>query len=191
MKTHKVKAGDTLYKIAQSHGLTLQELLDVNPSIRNPNFIQVGDIINIPTGPSTTTGIDPDDVDVMARTIMGEARGESDQGKIAVGWVIANRVAAGKWYSGSIFEVCRKPYQFSCWNVGDPSLIVITKAKVGDPVFDKCVDIAQQVLSKSAGDPTGGATHYYANYISQPAWAKPPADLTVQIGVHLFYKSVN
>jgi N-acetylmuramoyl-L-alanine amidase len=191
MKAYTVKAGDTLSKVARKNGLTLQVLLDANPSIKNPNFIQVGDIINIPTGMGTAIGIDPDDVDVMARTIMGEARGEIDQGKIAVGWVIVNRVKARKWYSGSIFEVCRKPYQFSCWNVGDPNLSVITKAKAGDPIFDTCVDIAQQVLSKSAGDPTGGATHYYANYISQPAWAKPTADLTVQIGVHLFYKNVS
>jgi N-acetylmuramoyl-L-alanine amidase len=191
MTTYTVKAGDTLYKIARSNGLTLQELLEINPSIRNPNFIQVGDIINIPIGTGTTTGIDPDDVDVMARTIMGEARGESDQGKIAVGWVIVNRVKARKWYSGSIFEVCRKPYQFSCWNVGDPNLSIITRAKAGDSIFDSCVDVAQKVLSQSVGDPAGKATHYYANYISQPAWAKPPAVFTTQIGVHLFYKNVN
>jgi N-acetylmuramoyl-L-alanine amidase len=191
MITYKVKAGDTLYKIAQSNGLTLQELLDVNPSIRNPNFIQVGDIINIPEGMTTTTGIDPDDVDIMARTIMGEARGEPDEGKIAVGWVIANRVSAGKWYSGSVFEVCRKPYQFSCWNIGDPNLSIITKAKIGDPVFDNCLDVARKVLSQSIADPTEIATHYYANYISEPAWAKPPAVFTVQIGVHLFYKNVS
>lgn len=191
MTTYIVKAGDTLYKIARSNGLTLQELLEINPSIRNPNFIQVGDIINIPTGTGTTTGIDPDDVDVVARTIMGEARGESDQGKIAVGWVIANRVVAGKWYSGSVFEVCRKPYQFSCWNVGDPNLSIITRAKAGDPVFDSCIEVAQKVLSQSVGDPTGKATHYYANYISQPAWAKSPAMFTTQIGVHLFYNNVS
>ena len=32
------------------------------------------------------------DVDVLARTIWGEARGEGRAGQIAVGWAIRNRV---------------------------------------------------------------------------------------------------
>jgi N-acetylmuramoyl-L-alanine amidase len=191
MVNHTVVASDTLFKIAQDNGLTLQELLNANPSIRNPNYIQIGDIINIPSSAIASMGLDPDDLDIIARTIMGEARGETDKGKAAVGWVILNRVAARKWYSGSVFEVCRKPFQFSCWNIGDPNLNVIIRAKSGDPDFDNCLRIAQKVLSQSISDPTDGATHYYANYISQPAWAKKPAKLTVQIGVHLFYKNVD
>lgn len=114
MATYTVRAGDTLYKIARNNNLTLQNLLDINPIIKDPNFIQIGDVINIPSTGSTLTGLDPDDVDIIARTIMGEARGESGQGKAAVGHVIVNRTKADKWYSGTIFEVCRKPFQFSC-----------------------------------------------------------------------------
>jgi N-acetylmuramoyl-L-alanine amidase len=195
MTTYTVKSGDTLYQIAHSYGLTLQELLDANPSIRNPNYLQVGDIINISSAGGDSGGmtVDPDDADIMARTIMGEARGEPEQGKIAVGWVILNRAKSGKWFGGGgdIFAVCRKPYQFSCWNPGDPNLSVITRARTGDPVFDQCLAAAQKVLNGSIADPTGGATHYFANYISTPAWAKSPANLTVQIGVHKFYKNVS
>lgn len=194
MTTYTIKSGDTLYVIARDNGLTLQELLDANPSIRNPNYIQVGDIINLPSVVGGGgTSVDPDDADVMARTIMGEARGEPEQGKIAVGWVILNRARSGKWFGGGgdIFAVCRKPYQFSCWDPGDPNLSIITRARAGDPVFDECLAAAKKVLSGSVADPTGAATHYFANYISTPAWAKSPANLTVQIGVHKFYKNVN
>jgi N-acetylmuramoyl-L-alanine amidase len=193
MNTYTVKAGDTLYKIAQNNGLTVQQLLDENPSIKNPNFVQVGDIINIPTGTGSTTGFDPDDIDVMARTIMGEARGESEQGKIAVGWVILNRAKSGKWFGGNgdIFTVCRKPFQFSCWNIGDPNRSIIINAKVGDPDFDKCLSSAKKVLSGSIADPTDEATHYVANYIVAPSWTHPPSKLTVKIGVHNFYKNVS
>ncbi len=42
----------------------------------------------------TQEPVQPQEADVvMARTICGEARGESYQGKIAMGWVIMNRVA--------------------------------------------------------------------------------------------------
>lgn len=50
----KVKAGDTLSKIARSNGLTLAQLLDANPQLKgNPDKINVGDVVNVPDGIST------------------------------------------------------------------------------------------------------------------------------------------
>lgn len=43
-----VKSGDTLSKIAASFGLTVEDLLAVNPQITDPNSIQIGDEIVIP-----------------------------------------------------------------------------------------------------------------------------------------------
>jgi len=48
MMTYTVIRGDTLWHIARIHGLTLQELLAVNPQITNPNLIFPGQVINIP-----------------------------------------------------------------------------------------------------------------------------------------------
>lgn len=44
--THTVAAGDTLSGIAAQYGLTLADLLRVNP-INDPNLIQVGQVINL------------------------------------------------------------------------------------------------------------------------------------------------
>jgi murein DD-endopeptidase MepM/ murein hydrolase activator NlpD len=46
--TYVVKPGDTLSKIAARNGITLAQLLQFNPSIKNPNKISVGDKINLP-----------------------------------------------------------------------------------------------------------------------------------------------
>ena len=46
-KTYTVKAGDTMWAIAGRNGLTLEELVALNPQIRNPNRIYVGDVINL------------------------------------------------------------------------------------------------------------------------------------------------
>jgi len=50
--THIVKKGDNLSKIAQSHGVTLAELLKANPQFsqngRSPNTIFPGENVNIP-----------------------------------------------------------------------------------------------------------------------------------------------
>jgi LysM repeat protein len=47
-RTYKIKAGDSLAKIANKFGVSVQDLLDANPDISNPNNIIVGQIIVIP-----------------------------------------------------------------------------------------------------------------------------------------------
>lgn len=47
--TYTVVTGDTMYKIARQFGISLNQLILANPQIVNPNYIEVGQIINIPT----------------------------------------------------------------------------------------------------------------------------------------------
>jgi N-acetylmuramoyl-L-alanine amidase len=61
------------------------------------------------------------DKQLIALAIYGEARGESMQGKIAVGSVILERVDKKGWMGKTIQEVCLKPYQFSCFLPNDPN----------------------------------------------------------------------
>lgn len=51
---YSVQTGDTLSAIAQKRGVNLQQLIKSNPAITNPNLIQPGQSIKIPT-PSTPT----------------------------------------------------------------------------------------------------------------------------------------
>ena len=46
-KYYTVRCGDTLWGIAQSYGLTLGELLELNPQIKNPNLIYAGNEVRI------------------------------------------------------------------------------------------------------------------------------------------------
>jgi LysM repeat protein len=52
-KLYKIKAGDTLAKIARKNGITVQDILDANPQIPDANHIEVGQIIVIPQPTST------------------------------------------------------------------------------------------------------------------------------------------
>ena len=47
-QVYVIKAGDTLWKMAKRFGITLEELLAANPSIKNPNKISIGQQIVIP-----------------------------------------------------------------------------------------------------------------------------------------------
>ena len=44
---HRVVKGDTLWAIANNYGLSLTELIALNPQIKNPNLIRVGDEVRV------------------------------------------------------------------------------------------------------------------------------------------------
>lgn len=130
-------------------------------------------------------------IDTMARTIWGEARGEPLRGKEAVACVILNRLAAsraragGMWWGNTIVQICRKPYQFSCWNANDPNYRKLLKVDARDRAFATCLRISRRAVAGLLQDVTNGATHYHTSAVS-PSWSRGQ-DTVAQIGSHLFY----
>ena len=55
---HTVLSGETLWKIANNYGVSLQSLIQANPQISNPDNIQVGQVINIPSSMQQQTPIE-------------------------------------------------------------------------------------------------------------------------------------
>lgn len=137
------------------------------------------------------------DIEIAARTVYGEARGEIEKGKIAVAWVIRNRAEHPGWWSrdpndditdDTIEAVCRDPRQFSCWNKDDPNREKILAVNLDSDVFRQCLALTAAVLANLVPDPTGGATHYHVDGV-EPAWARG-RDPDVTIGNHHFYIGV-
>ena len=132
--------------------------------------------------------------DILARTLWGEARGESLAGQIAVAWTIRNRVHDGKaksWWGEGYAGVCLKPWQFSCWNNNDPNYAYLSGAKpIPAAQYAQALKAADQVIAGAVTDPTGGATHYYATTMPKPpTWAQG-AKQTLKLGQHIFFKDV-
>jgi len=132
-------------------------------------------------------------VDTLARTLWGEARGEPVRGIEAVAAVIVNRVRlararGGFWWGDNVVAVCRKPFQFSCWNKDDPNRPKLPAVTEADPAFAVCLRIARRAVSGALPDPTGGCTHYHSRRV-HPAWARDAVP-RVEIGTHLFYDDV-
>ena len=127
-------------------------------------------------------------IETLAKTIYGEARGESIAGKAAVANVIMNRVIKGGWWGDTVEDVCRKPSQFSCWNRGDPNREKIATVNELDPVYVECATIAALAVEGLLIDRTGGATHYHTKSI-KPGWSMSHEPV-YETGNHIFYNSV-
>ena len=132
------------------------------------------------------------EIDVLARTIYGEARGEyhSPEGGlsalIAVGNVVINRVKAQSGYGKSIQEVCLKPFQFSCWNAGDPNRVLLMDEHISDSIFAMCRQVATKVAAEEWPDLTKGSDYYHAFSILPP-WARGQKP-RMRLANHVFYQ---
>jgi N-acetylmuramoyl-L-alanine amidase len=138
---------------------------------------------------------DSRDIDILARTIWGEARGGGYSGMAAVASVIMNRVNLdlnhdGKpdWWGEGVQGVCLKKWQFSCWLENDPNRAKLLAVNERDGLFRQALAIARKAVAGEMKDETKGATHYHAIYMT-PKWAVGKR-WCARIGRHLFYRLV-
>jgi len=131
---------------------------------------------------------DAEDRDYMIRTIVFEAAGEPDEGKIAVAYVILNRIKSGGW-GGSIKDVVTSPWQFEPWMTKREAM---EKLSPNDPSYRDAAQIADGVLAGQMPDPTTGATYFLNPTVvrerrggSLPSWAQGQG---LSIGHHTFYR---
>ena len=101
-------------------------------------------------------------VDLLARVISAEARGEPYSGQVAVGAVILNRVAHPS-FPNTIAGVVYQPGAFTC----------MVDGQFNEPVAESAVRAAREALNGS--DPSGGAIYYFnpATATSSWIWSRP------------------
>ncbi len=126
------------------------------------------------------------DVDTLARTAWGEARGDGPEGMQAVCNVVMNRVRDRRW-PDSAHAVCVQPFQFSMWNTGDPNGEKARAVDRSDPLFADALALADYAVIGRLPDITGGANHYFAPSVVLPGWAAGMAKVA-EIGGHRFMR---
>ena len=100
----------------------------------------------------------------------------------------SNRVHQQTWFGKTIVEVCRKPWQFSCWNEKDPNYKVVTQKTLSDNLFTFCKKVANGLIYKDWPDLTKGSDHYHSSLLPiLPKWTVHQT-AQIQIGRHIFYK---
>lgn len=123
---------------------------------------------------STTKASGDNMVELLARLINGEARGEPYIGQVAVGAVIMNRVKDPS-FPNTIAGVIYQPQQFSC---------------VTDGQFDVAIDENSTVYKAAQDamngvDPTNGALYFYNPSKTKSKWLFSLKTVTT-IGKHVF-----
>jgi N-acetylmuramoyl-L-alanine amidase len=126
--------------------------------------------IGINTGTTATSR--SNDVNLLARLISAEARGEPYTGQVAVGAVVLNRTKHPS-FPHSISGVVYQPGAFTCLSDG----------QFYTDVSDSAYKAAKDALN--GWDPAGGAIYYFnpATATSAWIWSRP---LIVTIGKHRF-----
>jgi len=122
---------------------------------------------------------------VAARTIYGEARGESDLGKLAVACVLRNRIKLGRW-GHTPAAVCMANMQFSCWNQNDPNRKLMLELDDNDLDLARCLFAWRS--SEAGEDPTNGASHYKVRG-THARWAEGVMPCAT-VGHHEFFRDI-
>ena len=121
-------------------------------------------------------GRNASDIQLLARAINGEARGESYEGQVAVGAVILNRVKSSK-FPNTIAGVIYQSGAFTAVSDGQINVPIDEKSTV--------YKAAQDALN--GWDPTNGCIYYFNpdTATSSWIWSRP---IVKKIGKHTFCK---
>ena len=127
---------------------------------------------NVSLAKTTSTS----DIQLMARSINGEARGEPFEGQVAVGAVILNRVKDSR-FPNSISGVIYQPGAFTAVSDGQINAAI----SEGSTVYKAAQD------AMNGWDPTGGCVYYFNpdTATNKWIWSRP---LIKTIGKHRFCK---
>ena len=153
------------------------------PALLAPLTILLATLTGIPSAEASTDL--RDEIECLALNIYHEARGEPDEGKVAVGHVVLNRVADERFPDG-VCDVIRQGgerkrlrCQFTWWCDGRSDEPEDLEA------WDQSKRLALSVFWGFADDPTEGALWYHASYV-KPVWRKKLVE-AAKIGSHHFY----
>ncbi len=127
--------------------------------------------IGLPTGQTSSSS---SNLDLLARLINGEARGEPYTGQVAVGAVVLNRVKSSS-FPNTIPGVIYQSGAFTA----------VSDGQINKAVNQSCYNAARDALN--GWDPTGGAIYYFnpATATNSWIWSRP---VLVTIGRHRFCK---
>ena len=123
---------------------------------------------------STTQTSNNNNINLLAKLISGEARGEPYEGQVAVGAVVLNRVKHAS-FPNSISGVIYQSGAFTAVNDG----------QINMSPTQSCINAARDAMN--GWDPSGGAIYYYNPVTATNQWIRSRPVIKT-IGKHIFCK---
>ncbi len=175
---YTVQRGDTVWGISQKFGVSVDSINNSNKIWKG--LIYPGQVLTIPGSRNSRTvttvsrSFSRSELDLLARAVFSEARGEVYEGQVAVAAVILNRVKHPD-FPNTVREVIYQPGAFTA--VDDGQIYLTANQTAVNAVRDAI----------NGWDPSGGALYYWnpATAQSKWVWSRP---ITKQIGNHVFAK---
>lgn len=163
---HTVRSGDTLWKIANQYGVSVNDLRNVNN--RSGDTIFIGERLNVPSS------ITAHERRLLAQLVTAEAKGEPYAGQVAVATVILNRVDSSL-FPNTIHGVIYQPRQFT----------PVTTGSINQPATASAEQAVQEALAfRGQGS---GSLYFYNPRIATNHWIATRQH-TITIGNHVFAK---
>ena len=188
---YTVQEGDTMSGIAKKNDMSLNELASKNPSVKNLDLIYQGQNINtvnstnvntntkVKESTSTpvkeNTSVSVYEKDLLARLVQAEAGDEPYAGKVAVAYVVLNRVDSSE-FPNTITGVITQAGQFS----------PVTNGMINNTPSEDSKRAVNEALSadRSKGS---GSLFFYNPSTATSRWLDSRPTTTV-IGHHTFKK---
>ncbi|MEQ8153646.1 MAG: cell wall hydrolase [Clostridiaceae bacterium] len=167
--------GNTVTPIIEEPLLGENKLLtDENKEVRDL-YKEKEEVVEVFSGNSKTLYITKEDIELMAKVVYAESKGEPLEGKIAVASVILNRVTNPK-FPGTIHGVITQKNAFSC--VRNGTINVTPDENSYNAVY----------TAIKGNDPTNNALFFYNPAISTNSWMRTIQKKKVKsIGNHVFF----
>ena len=153
------KTVEAVKKFQRKHGLTAD-------GIAGPATLAK---IGLPTGSTSSYN---SNVNLLARIISGEARGEKYEGQVAIAAVVLNRVK----HSSFPNTIAGVVYQ-------NGAFTAVTDGQINITPTESCYNAARDALN--GWDPTGGAIYYYNPVTATSSWIRT-RPIVKTIGKHVF-----
>ncbi len=177
-----VQKGDTLFLIAQKYGVDYGQLQKANNLATTEIYPGQNLVITGTAEAEARTGttlasrgsFSWRDLELMARIVNGEARGESFEGQVAVAAVILNRLQDAD-FPKTIAGVIYQPWAFTAVHDGQINASLTASA----------MDAVKAAIN--GWDPTNGATYYWNPVTATNQWVWTRS-IIQKIGNHVFAK---
>lgn len=120
----------------------------------------------------------PGEMDLLAKVVAAESRGESDDGQRAIAWVALNRLDDPETFGRTLTRVLLSPHQFA-----KPMPLADNS-----PAYQRAMLATLRAVLGEGEDPSLGSTFFFRKDMKPPPYWAKHLEMRIVIGNHVFLR---